>query len=535
MERTLLRRVVAEMAGRLLHQEIQRVAFLGSSRYLLRFAGPDRLNLRIAVRPERPGIHLATLRGPRREPPPDPFAALLDRDLSGARLVDIDQPEGDRLVRLTFAAPDGGPAECGRRLVVELLGRRANALLLDPSGGILAAARDPAGGPRALSVGGPYHPPPRRDPGNDAPAFPDPFRDDDGATVLSPRPLADYREGERPEPDQFQILPGRIAPEDPRARDGEAVWYPTVSEAVEVVDTLLERLIDFDGERERLVHLARRERERLDRLDRNLARDFERAAGADCHRRFGEALLAGLRDARVAGGTASVPDPESPEGVRLEVPIDPSLSLQLNAEQHFAAWKKGKRGVAAIAARRSTAAARREAWGTIESTASTAASATDLEAVRARMADLGLVHAAPRPARAARPARPEPPARVRRHTTRDGFVILVGRSGAENDTLTFKVASPWDFWLHASGVAGAHVVVRNPTRLGALPDAALQVAAGIAAWYSDARADTHVEVHWTQRKHVRKRKGMPAGQVILKRSKSIRVEPRLPDRAFEEP
>ncbi len=535
MERELLRRVVDEISGRLPDQEVQRVAFLGCSRYLLRFVGPERLNLLISVRPELPRLHFATLRGPRREPPPDSFAALLDRDLAGARLVSMGAPAGDRVVRFDFAPPGGGPPEAGRGLLVELFGRRANALLLNPTGGILGAARELAGGPRGLTIGGTYQPPPRREAGSDAPDPGDLVAEGDGASVLSPRPLADYREGDRPEPDRFRVLPGRVVPGDPRAAGGAAAWYPTVSEAVESAATLLERLIDFHEERERLTLLARREGERLERLDRNLAQDFERAAGADRHRRYGEALLAGLRDARVAGKTVNVPDPMSFEGARLEVPIDPALTLQSNAERHFALWKKGKRGEAAIAVRRESAAARRAAWSAIEAAARDATDASDLDAARLRMAALGLVHAAPRPARAAPPARPDPPARVRRHVTRDGFVILVGRSGAENDTLTFKVAAPEDFWLHAAGFAGAHVVVRNPARLPALPEGVLRIAAAIAAWYSDARADVHVEVHWTQRKHVRKRKGAPPGQVLMKRSKSIRVEPRLPDRALEDP
>jgi predicted ribosome quality control (RQC) complex YloA/Tae2 family protein len=62
----------------------------------------------------------------------------------------------------------------------------------------------------------------------------------------------------------------------------------------------------------------------------------------------------------------------------------------------------------------------------------------------------------------------------------------------------------------------------------------LRAAAGIAAWYSGARGDGKVEVHYTQRKHVHKRKGMPAGQVLVRRFRSILVAPRLPQPAIEE-
>jgi predicted ribosome quality control (RQC) complex YloA/Tae2 family protein len=110
----------------------------------------------------------------------------------------------------------------------------------------------------------------------------------------------------------------------------------------------------------------------------------------------------------------------------------------------------------------------------------------------------------------------------------------VGRSGPENDLLTFNVASPWDFWLHAAGAPGAHVVVRNPRRLGVLPDNTLRTAAEIAAYYSGAKESGKVEVHVTQRKNVRKRKGAPPGEVLLKRFRSVRVTPRLPASSLDE-
>ena len=126
------------------------------------------------------------------------------------------------------------------------------------------------------------------------------------------------------------------------------------------------------------------------------------------------------------------------------------------------------------------------------------------------------------------------PARVRRHATREGFDILVGKSGEENDTLTFRVASPWDFWMHAAGYPGAHVIVRNPQRLKKIPEATLRTAASIAAYYSGARSDTRVEVHYTQRKHVHRRKGTPSGQVLIRRFQSIQVAPRLPTSGVED-
>jgi hypothetical protein len=51
----------------------------------------------------------------------------------------------------------------------------------------------------------------------------------------------------------------------------------------------------------------------------------------------------------------------------------------------------------------------------------------------------------------------------------DGFEVLVGKGDADNDSLTFGVAESRDFWLHVAGVAGSHVIVRNPQDLPDLP------------------------------------------------------------------
>jgi predicted ribosome quality control (RQC) complex YloA/Tae2 family protein len=112
----------------------------------------------------------------------------------------------------------------------------------------------------------------------------------------------------------------------------------------------------------------------------------------------------------------------------------------------------------------------------------------------------------------------------------DRFEILVGRGASENDILSFEVAEPDDFWLHAAGYAGSHVVIRNPDLLAVPPPAILQQAARLAAWHSKARGSRgKVEVHWCRVADVRKPGGMPDGKVVLKKWETIRVYPILPD------
>jgi predicted ribosome quality control (RQC) complex YloA/Tae2 family protein len=111
----------------------------------------------------------------------------------------------------------------------------------------------------------------------------------------------------------------------------------------------------------------------------------------------------------------------------------------------------------------------------------------------------------------------------------EGFEILVGKGDLENDRLTFGVAEPRDFWLHVSGPAGSHVILRNPANLGLeqLPRSVVERAAELAAWHSKARGSRgKVEVHLCRVADVRKPRGFAPGQVLLKRWDAVRVYPK---------
>ena len=111
----------------------------------------------------------------------------------------------------------------------------------------------------------------------------------------------------------------------------------------------------------------------------------------------------------------------------------------------------------------------------------------------------------------------------------DGFEVLVGKGDADNDSLTFGVAETRDFWLHVAGVAGSHVIVRNPQDLPDLPRPVLDAAASLAAWHSKARGSRgKVEVHVCRVADVSKPRGFDPGQVLLRRFKAVKVYAKEP-------
>lgn len=113
-------------------------------------------------------------------------------------------------------------------------------------------------------------------------------------------------------------------------------------------------------------------------------------------------------------------------------------------------------------------------------------------------------------------------------TSPDGWTVLVGRSAADNDILSIKLAAPRDFWFHVAGRSGSHVVVLNPDKADRLPRDTERFAAALAAGYSSAREGGRVPVHAARSEDVRKPRGLAPGKVTVRREKTLRVDPLRP-------
>jgi predicted ribosome quality control (RQC) complex YloA/Tae2 family protein len=202
----------------------------------------------------------------------------------------------------------------------------------------------------------------------------------------------------------------------------------------------------------------------------------------------------------------------------LDVSLDSTMSLRENIDKMFKRYQKAGRGKSIVAKQLKEIRNRRAALD--EQT-------KRLQAIK----DWDTWHAIASkiPARAESLSNPAPaPAPTRRFRTLkiDTREILIGKGARENDELTFDVAAPEDFWFHVADYSGSHVVVRNPGKDRELEEAVLEKAAELAAYFSQARNSSRVEVHYTKRKHVTKQRRAKPGLVRLLEFKSIKVEPK---------
>jgi predicted ribosome quality control (RQC) complex YloA/Tae2 family protein len=489
---------------------------------------------------------------------------LLRSRLLEARLSDVEQPPFDRILRLRFDGL-GGPLW----LVAEVMGRHSNLFLTDMRTvlGALKAVTAQMSPRRPVVSGGPYLPPPADRPRPDL-IDPAGIRRLLTGTGSLEEQLTHSLLGLSPLMAREIALRAGVDPAIPAGEAAESAvriwealqeivtlrkedrWAPTLyleeariaayapfpmrvfermralpaasmSEAVDLYYRsagLGAALVDGKRALEGAVRSALAQRERALESDR---RAVIESRSAERFRVMGDLLLTYGGRAPSRATEITVPD-HTAEGAEVTIPLDPNLTAAENAQRLFRRYAKARATARALPAR--IAHLEYEALSLREALVQIAAATSpdDLWEIHTDLAGRRLLPRAPR-------SRPTIPRGPRRYATEDGAVILVGRSGRENDHVTFHMASPDDLWFHARGMAGAHVVLKSG---GEPRDASVIAAAATAAYFSDGRAAPEVAVDCVARKHVRKPRGAPPGTVVYEGERTLRVGPALPARVL---
>ena len=105
----------------------------------------------------------------------------------------------------------------------------------------------------------------------------------------------------------------------------------------------------------------------------------------------------------------------------------------------------------------------------------------------------------------------------------DGYHIYVGKNNLQNEELTFQFASGNDWWFHAKGMPGSHVIVKSGTE--EMPDRVFEEAGRLAAFYSKGRDQEKVEIDYTLKKNVKKPSGSKPGFVVYYTNYSLMIDP----------
>lgn len=201
----------------------------------------------------------------------------------------------------------------------------------------------------------------------------------------------------------------------------------------------------------------------------------------------------------------------------ITIPLDPTLTPQENAKKYFERYGKLKRTYEAL---NTLLTETHEEILHLESIATAldiALNEEDLVQVKEELVQYGYIKR-----KYTGGKRVKVTSKPFHYLSSDGYHIYVGKNNYQNEELTFKFASGNDWWFHAKGAPGSHVIVKSGGE--ELPDTTFEEAARLAAWYSSHRGADKVEIDYVEKKHVKKVNGAKPGFVIYHTNYSMVID-----------
>jgi predicted ribosome quality control (RQC) complex YloA/Tae2 family protein len=583
--------VADELQTTILGGRVQRVVLTGElSLGLEIYAGRRRYQLLASADPQRARIHLVQSRLTRGVEQDTPLLLLLRKYVLGGRIVSIEQPPFERIVMLsivkatrsrnhaasidteaddpdqvvvdtdaddddTIDATDADLRRC--ELVIEPQERRSNIILVDDDNRILESIKrvTPQMSSRVILPRRVYELPPAQAKHDPTQATAAGIEALTGGTErrLSRALVAAYRgvspqvarevifrsigrdEARLDEPLPFYTIAAQLreifsadwaptlvqsdtdatayAPYTVSHLPG-AVVQPSISVAIESYYAAREQLTGHRQRRDGLVQQLLASRDRLQRRRDQIAAELERAGEFERLRWEGEMIFAFAHTLQ-PGQTELLVENH-------RIAIDPQQSVVEQAQARFKAYDKARSALAGLPERLEQT--ENQLAGLAELTAQLAWSDTfaQIEQIAQEAVELGYIR---EPATGRVSKRRAGRARPLRVVSSDGLDIFVGRSARENDEVTFRIGQSGDMWLHVRIIHGAHVIIRADV---AVPETTLEEAAGLAAYFSQARDEASVDVDICRRSLVRKIPGGPPGLVTYRAERTLRVAPRRP-------
>ncbi|HLG16690.1 MAG TPA: NFACT family protein [Blastocatellia bacterium] len=563
MDNFYLAAVVREMRPEIVGRTVARV-YARDADLIIEFKPANTRALVASLDPSSPGMFLADPSRPDASSGQPPFALTLRKELAGARVLAIEKAAHDRIVRLELEAFSLAGTKRTVWLILMLTGRSANAVLTDSNGRIEAMFAKRRGliagaemrwmteqdelreySPDSISIESGLTD--EQSLGPDS-LFGPVYRKELSARAMAADPGAALRSllddlfEKKPTPLVYSRLPLEQAGlrlldlkrdlilahiELAHARGMHRNEFASLSEAADRYYEVRAKARAFSDEFNATRKLLAREITKCEAAIRSIAADRARFEDFEKFKRYGDLILASLSTARVSGSLVSLVDYYDPQQPEIDIPIENGDTLQQAASRYFSRYQQAKRGLAAVAKREAEVGARLALLrGLAERLEGDVGAERLAEVVPRLRSHLGTDVEGKLKHRSADRAAEAGGAQIgRRFVTSDGYEIVVGRNDAENDRITFRIAKSNDVWLHTADYAGSHVIIRNPNRED-VPQRSIHEAAELAAFYSQAKRDAKVAVHWTLRKFVSKPPRAKPGLVRLSSFKTLLVEPR---------
>lgn len=203
----------------------------------------------------------------------------------------------------------------------------------------------------------------------------------------------------------------------------------------------------------------------------------------------------------------------------ITIPLDKNKSAKENAKKYYDRYAKLSRTTKALSEEILKTKSNIEHLQSIQTALEVSSDDESLSQIRQELVDFGYIKKHSSSKKQKITSHPY------HYISSDGYDIYVGKNNYQNEELTFKVATGNDWWFHAKGIPGSHVILKSNNE-EELPDRVYEEAASLAAFYSKAKDADKVEVDYIQKKNIKKVAGAAPGFVIYHSNWSIVVTPR---------
>lgn len=207
------------------------------------------------------------------------------------------------------------------------------------------------------------------------------------------------------------------------------------------------------------------------------------------------------------------------------IPLDENLSIKENAVRFFDKYGKMKRTEEALAIQTKENEAEIVYLESVQTFLNLASTKADLQQIQAELSERGFIK------KSYDKKNKKVVNKPLHYVMYDEYDIYVGKNNLQNEEVTFKMANGNDWWFHAKGVPGSHVIVKsrnaNPATEWDMPDEVFEAAACLAAVYSKNGGQEKAEVDYIRKKHVKRPGGGEPGFVVYYTNFSMMIETNL--------
>ncbi len=479
---------------------------------------------------------------------PPMFCMLMRKYLSSAKLINILQPELERVVIFVFSSINEMGDIVEIKLACELISSKQNIILINSDGKIIDALKhsDIETSSRLVLPGATYTLPERQEKLNPLNATADEILQKSDATTLlssvdgfSPLICREIEFSKDQKERLSQILLDISENNSPTLvldPDGEPLdfsytaikqygkifenkIYDSFSLLLDAFYTAKEKTARINGASKDIYRLVNNLKSRTERKLYTRLLELKKCENRENLRIYGELIKANIYNIEKGASSVEVPNYYSENMENIYIPLDVSLSPQANANKYFKEYKKTYTAEQTLT--ELTEKDRQELvyFDSVLDSINRAENLEDIREIREELSDAGYIKQS-----LGKKNKKENPISFKEYISQEGYKILVGKNNKQNDYLTLRLANKNDLWFHTKNIAGSHVIVFCGG--GEVSEETILQAATLASQNSKAKDSSNVAVDYTPVKFVKKPNGAKPGMVIYTTNKTIYVTPK---------